>query len=654
MRTDDALSLTRAVQLVEWLRDVKDLERHHAQLYGAGDVSGLLDLYTEDAVLYWGAEERRGRPAIGDWLQQDVAKWSGDCAMRFAVIDQPLVNLTQDATHATGRWQGLRFLADGQGDTRIEAGIYQNEYRLDGDRWRICIVRYFPQSSGDYRSGWTNSDDAGLPIIPTHFTPDEAGTPIPDVKPLSSFGSEAPSALATRIDRLNSEDDVRNLQHAWGYYLDRRMWTDAEELFAHDGRMIVNGTAYDGRGGIRRALELMGPEGLSDGVLNDRVVFDTLVQVGPDGQSALSRGIRLGLLADGKGKGEWEFSTFASTVVRINGSWQLREVETTTHVRADYDVGWGDGGATSFGPEVPAEDQRLRRRTRTEGASERSEDARAQVPLLADLERRLARSRSYDAVENISAAYGYHLDDFQWPRMSALFATQGHKQSPFVGYYVGADRILEAATAAHGAPRAADARRERLVVHWRPQNVILVSHDARSATLRTRLFQSRTAGEVLPEWTGLHSGSYANDQAVLEDGTWRLWSVTIDEYYFTTPSWSSGWASALPRASDAPNPPPRPWVDVCPPDIPMSLIGDRARGFRGGPGKTLLWPEIVPMWFHYRNPVSGRVPENYWPDCVPGAIAPELSMSAHGYQLPPTGPATDGLEHTTPREGALP
>lgn len=504
-------------------------------------------------------------------------------------------------------------------------------------------MRFFPQSSGAYREGWTNSDPAGLPIIPTHFTPDDAGTPIPDVERVTAFGPEPAQALARRIARLNSEDDVRNLQHAWGYYLDRRMWTDAEELFTADGRMIVDGTEYQGRGGIRQALELMGPEGLTDGVLNDHVIFDTVVEVQSNGRDARSRGIQLGLLAAGDGAGQWEFSAFESIARKIDGVWQLQEISVTTLARADYDRGWGDGRDVCRHARL-APPRRLERRALTGPASAEGDDATEDAPVLADLERRLSRSRAYDAVENISAAYGYHLDDFQWPRMAALFATRGHKQSPFVGYYVGKDRILEAATAAHGAPRALDARRERLVVHWRPQSVILVSHDARSATLRTRLFQSRTAPEILREWTGLHSGSYANDQAVLEDGVWRLWSITIDEYYFMSPSWSGGWASALPRASNAPNPPTRPWAEACPPDIPLSAIGDRARGFRGGPGKALQWPEIVPMWFHYRNLVSGRVPENYWPDCVPGAVAPELSMVAHGYEMPPTGPAGEGRD----------
>jgi len=56
------------------------------------------------------------------------------------------------------------------------------------------------------------------------------------------------------------------------------------------------------------------------------------------------------------------------------------------------------------------------------------------------------------------------------------------------------------------------------------------------------------------------------------------------------------------------------------------------------------WPGIPPMWFHYRNPVSGRVPELYWPDCVTSVLRPDSSMTAHGYQLPPTGPSIDGVD----------
>ena len=34
---------------------------------------------------------------------------------------------------------------------------------------------------------------------------------------------------------------------------------------------------------------------------------------------------------------------------------------------------------------------------------------------------------------------------------------------------------------------------------------------------------------------GFAGGMY-HDQVVLEDGVWKLWSVTIDEHYFSSPT----------------------------------------------------------------------------------------------------------------------
>ena len=64
----------------------------------------------------------------------------------------------------------------------------------------------------------------------------------------------------------------------------------------------------------------------------------------------------------------------------------------------------------------------------------------------------------------------------------------------------------------------------------------------------------------------------------------------------------------------------------------MSVSGASA----AAPATTITWPGILPMWFHYKNPVSGRVPEHYWPDCVTCMQYPETSMKNHGYLLPPS------------------
>jgi hypothetical protein len=84
-------------------------------------------------------------------------------------------------------------------------------------------------------------------------------------------------------------------------------------------------------------------------------------------------------------------------------------------------------------------------------------------------------------------------------------------------------------------------------------------------------------------------------------------------------------------------------VERLPPDILMTGLGRRAEHFRGGTGVTYTWPDILPMWFHYKNPVSGRVPEHYWPDSVPGLLLPQSRLIAHGYQMPPNGPEIDGI-----------
>jgi hypothetical protein len=640
-------TLTHAVQRIESIRDVKDVQRHYAHMMQLGDAAEVLDLVVDDAVLRWGGERRSGRAEIAAWIQGNLRRWGGSRpgSLYTEIIDQPLVNLSEDGHTAMGRWHGMRFLGDGEGSARIGAGIYENAYVLSGSGWKIAAVTYRPLYEGDYAEGWSNSDGSGVPIVPRHFTADEAGAPVGRVTSVTSFGPEEPGALATRISRLNDEDDVRNLQHVWGYYVDRRMWIDVVELFDEDAVVYVDGVEYTGLQGVRKALEEMGPEGLADGELNDRPIFDVIVDVQPGGDEAHVRGIEVGMLGDAnRQEGHWEFSRFSNTFLKRDGVWRMKDVSITRLLRADYTEGWGRGGVLNDARPSLREPQKLSRRVRAQvdaGSTGTYEPADAR---LGDLERRLSRSRAYDSVENISGAYGYYLDDFQWPEMARLFAVRGHKQSPFTGYYLGPERILEAAVASYGAPKAADARRERAVFHWRPQSVIMVSHDARSANLRTRLLQTRTSTRVEPEWTGVHSGCYPNDQAVLEDGVWRLWSVTIDEYYFSSPTWEGGWASAGGGPTVAVSPARRRLADVCPPDIGMAELGERMEGMRGGVGRAQIWPEIAPMWFSYRNPVSGRVPERYWPDCVPSTVAPDTSMTRHGFQMPPTGPAVDGVE----------
>jgi len=246
----------------------------------------------------------------------------------------------------------------------------------------------------------------------------------------------------------------------------------------------------------------------------------------------------------------------------------------------------------------------------------------------------LARSAAYDGVANISATYGYYVDDSNAAGWANTMATRGFKETPFAGYHIGRERLIAARVRGKGPEKQAG-----ISYHWLLQPMVLVSEDGRSATGRFRLFQPRTGKTVGKEGDFLAAqfwGGMYHDRYVLEDGSWRIWELTLDEPYIVPVAWKDGvWAKskdpATPRAF-APN------ADV---DVPIKQLVRREQHFWGGTGAQLQWPSILPMWFTYTNPVSGRVPEFHQPDCVPCGLRPDLALSKNGYQEPPDAPAAN-------------
>lgn len=134
----------------------------------------------------------------------------------------------------------------------------------------------------------------------------------------------------------------------------------------------------------------------------------------------------------------------------------------------------------------------------------------------------------------------------------------------------------------------------------------------------------------------LSSVSLVRDQNEMEPSSDN--NMNTDEFYWSSTSWKEGWANAKPRNASAPNPEPASWIKRYPPDINLAEVGERESTFRGGSGRYIEWPEIQRMWFPFRNPVSGRVPEFYWPECIPCQTRKDWSLEANGYQEPETGP----------------
>jgi hypothetical protein len=663
--------LAQNVDRAESVRAVKRLQETYAQYSQFGLWTDMAALFADNAQLSYGKDNAQGRHAIEKYFLTAFGEGTHGLkpgGLHTQMVLRPLVNVAADGQSAKGRW--WEFSMTGQYGVKAEwaGGIFENEYVREGGVWKISRLRYNPMFAGPYATGWRNVDE-DQKIVPYHFTPDETGIPVPDL-PASASPIEprinpvtALAALEQRIAVLNDEDKVRNLQNAYGYYMDRKMWDDVTDLFTADGALsIANVGVYDGPKSIRRALERSGPAGLKQGQLNELMQLDMAVTVEPGGLEARSRGLEFGMLGEtDTGKAFYTLAIFENRYVKQNDIWRIREMRLFPIMKTEYAQGWAKSQvvdpppAKEHAPDraVLASDmmspgaipvffqpnpvtgkpvtlpagvktvghERLLRAPAAAKAPAPSGDMDAR---LKEAERRLAVSKAWDGAENMNTAYGDYLDDLDFGPLGKLFAKNGHKEVPFSGFYLGRERISARDAT---APAPGSRPRTMLPLHWLTQPVILVAEDGRSASVRSRLFQP---GASRTRAMGFGGGMYHN-QVVLENGIWKYWSLVIDEHYYSSPTYEGGWAAAklAPRNPPTPN-------TAYPPDIPLTKLGERERGFRGGVGEEIAWPGILPMWFHYKNPVSGRVPEKYWPDCVPCVDYPETSMKNHGYLLPPS------------------
>lgn len=671
--------LALEVERAESVRQVKRLQDTYAQYSQFGLWDEMAALFAADAELIRGEESIRGRAAIGEYfLETFGAGRHGlpEGGLHTQLSMRPLINVSADGLTAKGRFWEWSMIGRYGGNADWAGGIYENEFVRDGGVWRFARMHYHPMIAGPYETGWrTVYDDQK--VVPYHFTTDETGIPVLDlpastaIAPVAGDPAAHLTGLEERIAAMNDEDQVRNLQNAYGYYVDRKMWDDVIDLFAADAVLeIANVGLYDGPAGIRRALERMGPAGLKLGQLNDHLQLDTVVAIEAGGSEARARGIEFGMLGEADDDSAFlTLAVFANRYVKDDGVWRIREMRIFPLMKTDYYEGWAKSAvvdpppAAALAPDrpVPKADvmtsgaipeffapnpvtgkpAALPSGAMTVGAERllaAPPAAHPQAPAaslearLAEAERRLAVSKAWDGVENVSAAYGDYLDDLDFGPLAAIFAEQGNKEIPFTGFYV-TRKSIAARDQSRGAQPPADGSRPRttLPLHLRTQPVIHVAADGRSAAIRTRLFQP---GANRTRALGFSGGMY-NDQAVLENGIWRFWSVAIDEHYFSSAGYAGGWSKVEPVDSAVLQRQGGATSADYPPDIPLADLGEREVGFRGGPGTTLAWPSILPMWFHYRNPVSGRVPERYWPDCVTCIEYPETSMTSHGYLLPP-------------------
>ena len=629
-RVDRLEALTQRVEAISAIKRLQHAYGHYAEL---GLWHDFADLFADTGIGHY-AQGDLDREGIRALFLKDVG--GGQVGLKDGRIYphismQPVITLAPDGQSGKGRWHIMAMLGGSGATASWAGGIYENEYVLERGVWKMKEVRYLPQYSGRYEApGWTATKDP----TPFHYDPSRVGQPIPEVEAAFKRPEQASLAtlpkrmadLAARAQRLSDEIEITNLQHAYGYYVDRKMWDDVRELFAADGTMEIGlQGVYVGRASIRRWL---GPAGLAEGEINDHIQLQTIVSVMPDGRTAFARGTDLGMIGPPSGSGEtgslrralWTQSIYENEFVKQNGVWKFKALHVYPRFIVDAERGWAKDAQPAPGPSreflpdrPPTETYEIYPRFHiaplhfdhpvtgrptqypegTKVAARRPEGRLKATPtvssvsalesLLTATELSVQRSKAYHASENLATAYGFYIDDFKWDETADLFSRDGWKELSYVGTYVGRERIRESLKRRYPNPKSPDF----LTIHQVVQPVIHVSADAKSAKIRARLFQLGGPSGGEGSWI---SGIYENS-AVDEDGTWKLSGMDLD-YIWTAPS-RGGWV----RVKTPPAAPQVAMAKEFPPDRPL-------RGSIAAP-----FPKVHTVPFHYRNPVSGRVPQ---------------------------------------------
>ena len=625
-RVDRLDALTQRVEALSAIKRLQHAYGHYSEL---GLWHDFADLFANSGIGYYtqGALDREGIRSL--FLKEVGGGRLGlaDGRIYPHISMQPVITLAADGQSGKGRWHIMAMLG-GYGRTASwSGGIYENQYVRENGVWKMKEVRYVAQYSGRYEDpGWTPTNQTA----PFHFDASRVGKPILDV-PEPARPSEEPTLaalakrmadVAARAQRLSDEIVVTNLQHAYGYYVDRKLWDDVTDLFATDGTMEIGlQGVYAGRASIRRGLNAFGKAGLAEGEINDHVHLQTIVSVMPDGLTAHARGTDLGMTGTTGGRALWTQSIYENVFVKQGGVWKFQSIHLYPRFIVDAEQGWAKdaqpapGPSRDFPPDRPPTESyeiyprfhiaplhfdhpvtgrppqypengvgsHLKRTVHSPTTPPVVSGAGALDALITATERSVRRSQAYHAAENLATAYGYYIDEFKWDETADIFSRNGWKELSYVGTYIGRERIRESLKRRYPNPKSPNF----LTIHQVVQPVIDVSEDGRSAKIRGRLFQLGGPAKGEGSWI---SGIYENT-AVDEDGTWKLSGMDLD-YIWTAPS-RGGWV----RVKTPPTAPVVAMAKEFPPDRPL-------RGSIAAP-----FPKVHTVPFHYRNPVSGRVPK---------------------------------------------
>lgn len=596
----EAAELTARLEDLRSLREIKRLQHLWGHYADAGQWAAMADLFHDGGSWTDGERSVSGKAAIRALLAEQMGGTDGPLAadrLNLHLFMTPVITLAADGRTARGRWHEVAMTGQAGVAADWAGGIHVIDYAREPGGWKIARMHYHPQYAGSYAAGWRSVAPL-VGKVDYHYTADEAGLPIPRGRKAASAANAG--ELAAGAELLLAASTVENLVAAFGFYLDRQMHQDIADLFASDGEIDIAGQGrWSGREGVLAALAIFGAPDLDAGELNDRPQLMPVVTVAADGASATLRNIEVGMTGRHAGATFWSAAVQEFTFSRdVDGLWRIAKLHRQPRMRAAYEQGWAQPLTvkTEMAAVMPS---RLTQADYPDRAAQPIKPAPGLHPTpgfagRGDAATLLLRAEAFDGAANVSNAYGYYIDEFEWNGTADLFAIDGWKELSYIGTYVGRERVRASLVNRYGNRGRSG---PNMAIHQKTQPFVTPSPDGKRVNVRQRLFQFNSSHESPGSWI---SGIYEN-QVVLENDIWKIHGMDLD--YVWLGDYTGGWAAIEPGASARYRPKPED-VAKYPPDSPL-------RGVTFAP-----FPELAPMGFHYANPVSGRRPATFleWSD----------------------------------------
>ncbi len=645
--------LEAEIQPVQDIKEIKRLQRIFGYYFDKGLWDEMADLFTEDATLEYARDGvYKGQKRIRKYFkllggsQKGLRK--GQINEHFQLM--PVITLSKDGLTANGRWRDLSM--QGQyGKTALWGeGPYENEYIKENRVWKISKMQWFQTVLVPYDGGWVKNEDVNhgkylsdifppdLPpttdfgswpetfLPPFHFsnpvaTYEKDGstplryseTPVPKSAPTDILPSKYQNSdsneqdilvkdvqvIEGEIELLEAENEIENLQRAFGFYFDKKLWTLATDLFTDDASVEIGGDGvYIGKTRILKYFRTFGTEGPEEGILNDHMQLQPVIHVISDTE-AKGRWHHFSQEAVAGKNHFWGIGIYENEYRKENGVWKISKLHLYSTMRTPYDKGWAKTALPrsvpddSFPPDYPSSVEYdnypvffippFHYENPVTGTRQKViKPERKDLPekeldlLLTDLEKRAGLLKDAEEVERLHVIYGYYLARNQWDDLTEIFTPDGTIEIAQRGVYKNRKGIRRNLNL-YGIQ---DELHGQLHNHMQYQPVIHVAGDGQTAYMRSRAFSMMGHYQGLGMWMG---GIYEN---IFEkrEGIWMLHRDQVFNTYFA--DYDEGWKDLQRRNPPGIN-------NENPPDAPPTIYFE-------------MYPSPFLPPFHYSNPVTGN------------------------------------------------